>query len=611
MKTDLDEIVKKIDLSHPKAMAQHCEEFSRVGTGNYMKNKIEATDEEIRAAGTYAYDFIRPRKFLKEIDTDSRSELHLFGKWESKDLSVVSPDVVDFAMPNGEIKKLTILPLDVIVVDREKKFVFRSRPSKGSDLIETKLVYHNDFPLLLQKTWGTFSEVKQSVHKLIDLYLKHKHGPLCEGNVKKVAIETNKVVGGKFKHSVPVLRRIFGGRVWKKLNPEICKLAIQISGAKATSLDYTIIWNNLEEVKDTMQKAPGILPVWINLVRRFIRDKYRKERHVYDSFPDIYLNDDDKKENHYGESLLYTAGTLNYEDVDFRFPNIIQNTKLFLEHKLFSGANGEFGITSRAWKYLVKLKPAWTRTFNMATMQTTPFNRMLDVFASVGAVPRLTVMKKLTRFVNGHLYRDAACAAIVRVVEARTRNLTGIKHFWDAEAYLVCDWLNHCDREEEFGENIKRARNIDKLDKNQLKAPWAWFMAQQAEWHENIQRKKREAIANEKWEFILEPFEYKGYNIVPICNSLDLFDEGQEMHHCVSSYSHKCKAGTSRVFSIRKDDLKVATAEIEINNNMCEMVQCRGKCNSKVTSEVESVAKKIAVIYSQKLLEKVSYAKAG
>lgn len=274
-----------------------------------------ATAAMLREAGSYAYQYIKPRRFLKEIEkvdpalgTD-RCELHLFGKWEDTD-----PDVVDFILPSGEIKPLNIKPIDVIIVDKVTKTLLRFRPTKNLMEAAGEQVYKefgstgHAFPLLVHRAWGTFSEVKHAVNQLITLYLKQKYfeGDIRgDANHRQIAVETNKVMGGKFKHSNPVLRRIFGGKLWQRLDPDICKLALQISGHKASSLDYTIIWNNLDEVKDTMKKAPGILPVWINLIKRLVTKK------------------------HEGNALFVHSENFS-PNATFHHPNIIENTKLWL-----------------------------------------------------------------------------------------------------------------------------------------------------------------------------------------------------------------------------------------------------------------------------------------
>jgi hypothetical protein len=138
-------------------------------------------------------------------------------------------------------------------------------------------------------------------------------------------------------------------------------------------------------------------------------------------------------------------------------------------------------------------------------------------------------------------------------------------------------------------------------------------MRQQIEWHEMIQRRQRDAVKREKWDSLLETFIFKGYEVVPLVTSLELFDEGKEMHHCVGDYSKQCLLGTSRIFSIRKEGMKVATAEIALDqfdpdfgynnkipkNATWSLQQVRGKCNDEVSKDITIVANQIATRYNR------------
>lgn len=51
--------------------------------------------------------------------------------------------------------------------------------------------------------------------------------------------------------------------------------------------------------------------------------------------------------------------------------------------------------------------------------------------------------------------------------------------------------------------------------------------------------------------------------IEEISTGLGLFEEGEEMRHCVSSYASYCEAGGCRIFSVRMDGLRAATLELK------------------------------------------------
>jgi hypothetical protein len=162
------------------------------------------------------------------------------------------------------------------------------------------------------------------------------------------------------------------------------------------------------------------------------------------------------------------------------------------------------------------------------------------------------------------------------------------------------------------------------LDPNQMKASWAWFMRRQQEWHQEILKKQKDRITQQVWDSCITEFDYKGYHIVPLNSAHDLFDEGKDMHHCVGDYAKSCLSDRSRIFSIRKDGVKVATLELtkrfevspdegflpgEREQKMqlaehrpvksWEVNQVRGHCNAVAPTPVQSVAKEVAKRYTK------------
>jgi len=83
------------------------------------------------------------------------------------------------------------------------------------------------------------------------------------------------------------------------------------------------------------------------------------------------------------------------------------------------------------------------------------------------------------------------------------------------------------------------------------------------------------------------------YVTVELLNSDDLYEEGQEMSHCVGEYVDECIAGTSAIFSLRKIEnghfKRLAT--IEIHPKAMELEEANGNCNSELTHEAFSIMK--------------------
>jgi hypothetical protein len=400
---------------------------------------------------------------------------------------------------------------------------------------------------------------------------------------RRIAIEATKVFGGKFKHNKKTLLKILGGFFWKQLDPEITSLAVKLCGNKVTSLDYSIIWNNLEEVKDTLQKAPGILPIWMNLVKKKLFNNTDSKLIDFEEFrlpvrknlatPNIIKTVKDRLEKKDKEFIYEDRRKSMFGDI----LDEIEDTKTYFPKE-------SMPISTIAWKYLVKLKPAFSRRILYLTREKESFNYYLDLFAKIGEIPRYTIIKGLIPFVDdlNRNYSPLVVQAILRTIIRHTHKIKGIRLFWSAECHLVADWL----RNEEVV-----------FDNNQLKAPWSWLMKQQADWHERVQRQKREKIEQQYWDCILEEFTYKGWTVTPLVNALALFDEGKEMHHCVASYASVCMKGKSRIFSIRKNNMRAATVELSKGLDGWTLSQIRGDFNNEVSPELKDVGKQILKRY--------------
>ena len=87
--------------------------------------------------------------------------------------------------------------------------------------------------------------------------------------------------------------------------------------------------------------------------------------------------------------------------------------------------------------------------------------------------------------------------------------------------------------------------------------------------------------------------------IVPLTDESALLEEGRIMRHCVPGYTRVCQRGSSRIFSIRRDNKRLATAEISNRNGRWATVQVRGFRNGPVDDDVKSATQAIATAYQQ------------
>jgi hypothetical protein len=80
---------------------------------------------------------------------------------------------------------------------------------------------------------------------------------------------------------------------------------------------------------------------------------------------------------------------------------------------------------------------------------------------------------------------------------------------------------------------------------------------------------------------------------VPITNSVDLWREGEAMHHCVASYSRYVIAGQQYIYSIREGDQRIATLELTRDGlGKATLGQIRGACNAAVPAKIVATVRR-------------------
>jgi len=97
--------------------------------------------------------------------------------------------------------------------------------------------------------------------------------------------------------------------------------------------------------------------------------------------------------------------------------------------------------------------------------------------------------------------------------------------------------------------------------------------------------------------------EINGYVIEPITNTIALYEEGKEMHHCVYSYAQRVFNGDCYIYSIKKKDKRIATMEVNrraltllhiplsLEYNPVTIGQLRGPCNKSPDGKIFSISK--------------------
>jgi hypothetical protein len=99
-------------------------------------------------------------------------------------------------------------------------------------------------------------------------------------------------------------------------------------------------------------------------------------------------------------------------------------------------------------------------------------------------------------------------------------------------------------------------------------------------------------------------FEHSGFLLRPVKDSIELFQEGKALHHCVGGYAGRYAAGTTNIFVIRKSsepDTPFYTMEVIIEKNVAQITQCYGFKHCNPTPEVKAF---VEAFTTNKLLTK-------
>ena len=113
------------------------------------------------------------------------------------------------------------------------------------------------------------------------------------------------------------------------------------------------------------------------------------------------------------------------------------------------------------------------------------------------------------------------------------------------------------------------------------------------EWEHILTNRRRKASS---WESLIGATTKREFQITPLLNQYQLFQESKEMNHCVAGYANQCASG-DRIFSIQRNGIKVATSQIRQTDQGWQEVQTRGRDNHPVSEDIKRVMQEIAKDY--------------
>lgn len=138
---------------------------------------------------------------------------------------------------------------------------------------------------------------------------------------------------------------------------------------------------------------------------------------------------------------------------------------------------------------------------------------------------------------------------------------------------------------------LARAKPV--LDSNQQRASWTWYWARYQAWSEG-ERQRRKSF---QWTHGIDALSWRGFAIVPIRDSATLWQEGELMRTCLTTYSDKCRAGRYLVYSVRTTGRArpVAHIGLDINDDGTgQLDQVRSFANRAAEPALEEFSKRLA-----------------
>jgi hypothetical protein len=154
-------------------------------------------------------------------------------------------------------------------------------------------------------------------------------------------------------------------------------------------------------------------------------------------------------------------------------------------------------------------------------------------------------------------------------------------------------------------------------DKN---STWLSLKRRSDKWHEEVWRQDRNLghgcvrfgpcwpmphkaeEGNLTWDSLLKEMTIDGVIIKPLVSGADLYTEGREMRHCVSSYSFRCLKDGLRLFSLTEPDGTRSTLSLIPQNIGFAIDQHKGLNNRPVSFAAAKAAREVCRLYTLKHL---------
>ena len=113
---------------------------------------------------------------------------------------------------------------------------------------------------------------------------------------------------------------------------------------------------------------------------------------------------------------------------------------------------------------------------------------------------------------------------------------------------------------------------------------------------------------NPNWESLIQSLEIPQGDRTPITavaltTPQELIQEGKSMDHCVGNYWRDCRRGNSRIFSLRRGGITIATTELTKRSGRWQAIQTRGPHNHPPEQTTIEAARTLADEYQIRWLK--------
>lgn len=249
----------------------------------------------------------------------------------------------------------------------------------------------------------------------------------------------------------------------------------------------------------------------------------------------------------------------------------------------------QHGVTTSGWRLLCR----WSRTLfrpmdrpnadlQVAWDDMLNYVRLLQRAHAHGPMPYCVARALFARhwYTNELNVADLPLGLVRGAIDQvqRRMQLGGVDAFIEHELTPVLSW-------------IARARPV--FDNNQQRAPWRRFHARYLEWSEG-QRQRRIRI---DWNHGIDGLRWRRFHIVPLRDSAMLWQEGEAMRTCISTYADDCQARRYIVYSVRAGGRPRPVAHIGLHlaeDGTGRLDQVRGFANSAVEPALVEFARGLA-----------------